>query len=244
MSPLLLAAAIALATSSASTTPVTFPVLPLASTSLENSAVPPIDNGGFIPLIQNINVTSGATSTTITWNTPNQVSDSVVTFGTSTSYTATTTGNTLSLMHAVTLQNLLPATAYHFEISSTNGFGTALSGDQTFMTPGDMQTLGTTTPPNVSMITVTPPASSLDNTAIISWLTDQPTFAWIRYGTTNYTSIARADADLELEPNEDHIFLISGLKPGATYHYQIVSQNASGVWRATADATFTTGNQD
>jgi len=225
------------------------PTVQVATSSLQiasttpNTAPQSIDNSGLLPFVTNVTATPGATSTLITWDTLNQVSDSEVMFGTSTSYTATTTGD-LSLVHSITLKDLLPGSVYHYKVSSTNGYGTVTSPDATFTTPGFAGT-NSTTSPNISLLTVTPPTTSLDNTALISWTTDQPTSAYVLYGTSaQYTQTARANADIEVEPGEEHIFLISGLVPGETYHYMVVSENAAGSWRATADATFTTGSQD
>jgi hypothetical protein len=267
--PTLIAASILLATSTlltASTTPTTGiplnqPVIAsstpptsvssstapdttsLASTTTDiaNTAPAPIDYTGLIPGITNVQASTTATSTTITWETADQVSNSVVQYGTSTSYTATSTGPLLSIDHMVTLQNLLPDTTYHYMVSSTNGYGTVDSIDQTVTTQGS-PTTSDNSPPVQSLLSVMPPVTSLDPTALVSWTTDQPTAGWVLYGpSTLYKSESNQDTNVaQGQLGEDHIVLLTGLSPGRTYHFIAVSQNAAGAWSATPDQTFST----
>lgn len=89
------------------------------------------------PVISNEQATSiTATTAVIAWNT-DEVSNSVVEYGLTTSYGSTATDNAMVTSHSVTLTNLAANTVYHYRVKSTDGSGnTATSGDHTFQTGG------------------------------------------------------------------------------------------------------------
>ena len=98
-----------------------------------NAALTPL--GQTPPVISNIAV-SGITmsSAAITWTT-DQLSDSLVEYGTTTSYGSSAVDPTLTTHHTITLSNLTPATAYHFAVTSTSGYGlSSSSADNSFST--------------------------------------------------------------------------------------------------------------
>ena len=95
-----------------------------------NAALTPI-----LPLISNI-AASGITTTsaTITWAT-DQLTDSFVDYGTTTSYGNWVRDLTLATSHTIILNSLTPATTYHFKVTSKNGYGfSSSSGDSSFTT--------------------------------------------------------------------------------------------------------------
>ena len=75
-----------------------------------NAALNPI-----LPVISNIAV-SGITmnSATITWAT-DQLTDSLVNYGTTTAYGSSAADSTLTTSHTITISSLTHATAYHFQ---------------------------------------------------------------------------------------------------------------------------------
>ncbi|MDM8006082.1 MAG: fibronectin type III domain-containing protein [Phycisphaerae bacterium] len=76
-----------------------------------------------------------STQATITWTT-DVASDSRVDYGLSTDYGNTQTNPTLSTAHSITLTGLVPATEYHYRVSSdAQGYTGADSGDLVFTTP-------------------------------------------------------------------------------------------------------------
>ncbi|MBI5099602.1 MAG: right-handed parallel beta-helix repeat-containing protein [Nitrospirae bacterium] len=99
----------------------------------------------YLPAISNIavtNITSG--SATITWTTDQQA-DSLVEYGTTTSYGSSSSGASMTTSHSITLTNLTSGTLYHFKVTSTNTYGiSSSSGDNTF----------TTSPPPFTVTTV------------------------------------------------------------------------------------------
>jgi hypothetical protein len=88
-----------------------------------------------VPTISNITV-SGITSdsATITWET-DQLADSRLDYGTTTSYGSFVSDSTLITSHGVIVTGLIPSTTYHFKVISTNTYGfSSSSEDGTFLT--------------------------------------------------------------------------------------------------------------
>jgi hypothetical protein len=84
------------------------------------------------PLISNVTATPTATSAVITWNT-NEPSTSAVDYGTTTGYGSSTSDNSMTTIHSVTIHGLTPAVPYHYQVRSSDAAGNnAVSGDQTF----------------------------------------------------------------------------------------------------------------
>jgi uncharacterized protein YjiK len=103
-----------------------------------------------LPIITNIAV-SGTTmnSATITWAT-DQLTDSLVEYGTTSSYGSSASDSTFTTTHTINMVGLTPATTYHFRVTSKNGYGiSSSSGDGSFttLTPSPI-TLTITLPSN------------------------------------------------------------------------------------------------
>jgi sugar lactone lactonase YvrE len=96
-----------------------------------NAALSPI-----LPIITNIAV-SGITmnSATITWTT-DQLTDSFVEYGTTSSYGSWASDSTLTTTHTVILNNLIPGTTYHFRVTSKNGYGLPSSSEDNLFSTG------------------------------------------------------------------------------------------------------------
>jgi hypothetical protein len=86
------------------------------------------------PVITAITATNIATnSATITWTT-NIAADSTVSYGTTTSYGATSTDPTLVTAHSIPLSGLTASTLYHYAVTSADYGTSTTSGDNTFTT--------------------------------------------------------------------------------------------------------------
>jgi len=70
----------------------------------------------------------------ITWST-DQLADSRVDYGETTSYGMSVSGTDLSASHSMVLTGLKPNTTYHYIISSSTSTASAATADQTFTTP-------------------------------------------------------------------------------------------------------------
>jgi hypothetical protein len=107
------------------------------------------------PVISNVAAKSiTIDSATITWTT-DQLADSLVEYGTTTSYGSSLKDSILTTSHSIILSNLIPATTYHFKVTSTNGYGlSASSGDLTFKTSSPLISLAITFPSDGSTMSV------------------------------------------------------------------------------------------
>lgn len=87
------------------------------------------------------------------------------------------------------------------------------------------------------VITYVIPTTVLPFTASIGWLTNEPATSQIQYGTTSsYGSLSALNVTLATV----HATVISGLRPGITYHYSVISADAAGNVAMSPDATIFT----
>ncbi len=116
--------------------------------------------------------------------------------------------------------NLTPGTAYHFRAVASNFTGTTIGPDQTFGTPDRPKVLST------SSSGVTTSSATLEARVNPSF---SPTTYHFEYGSGGYGSVTSESAAIGSD-NADHSVstAISGLEPGATYHFRVVATNAIG----------------
>lgn len=157
------------------------------------------------PVISSISSGSPLTnSATITWTT-NQPSDSLVEYGTSTSYTASSTHNPIYITaHTVTITGLSSLTTYHFEVLSSDGV-LATSSDQTFTTAS----AGVPSASNVSITGTTTKGQTLTGTYTFSDPNNEPesgsAYEWLRSPASGgaYTPIGGATSDTYMLQSAD-----------------------------------------
>ena len=167
---------------------------------------------------------------TITWTT-NEGSSSQVQYGTSSSYGLTSTLNsTLDTSHSVTLNGLTGNTTYHYRVVSTDAAGNqSVSADLTFTTP-----VQDVTPPTLSNIQV---ISLSPVTEEIIWTTNEASDAQLKFGTTtSYGTTTTLNTTLATS----HTVTLSNLSPNTTYHFAVLSHDASGNLATSSDQTFAT----
>jgi len=213
------------ATSTGTTTATT------TATSTENNS------GTTTPVFSNISAssTSDGTSGVVTWTT-DQPTTSEIIYGVNTFYgAATTPDNTLLTNHSMTLFGLTPGTMYHYFIQSSNASGTvATTSDQTFMTLGT-STATTTPAPVLSNVNATSTSDGVGGT--ITWTTDQPATSEVLYGLNTFYG---ASTILNTSLVTEHSVTVSNLIAGTTYHFQVMSTNASGTVATSSDQSFAT----
>ncbi len=80
--------------------------------------------------------------------------------------------------------------------------------------------------------------STTETSATVTWTTDEPADSRLEWGPAAgvYTDGSSADATLTTA----HSLQASGLDPATTYHYQVISTDASGNSSTSSDRTFTT----
>ena len=184
------------------------------------------------PVISNIQV-SGITDTmaVIIWDT-DELADSSVDYGNSTAYGLRSSDAVAVKVHSIILTGLTANTTYHLRVKSTDtaGNGPTLSADMNFTTAG----VPDLTSPVISSIVV---IDTTTDGATITWTTDEPANALVEYGA-GASYVANITSGVHVFK---HSLRLSGLRPGTTYHFRIISTDASGnPSQPSADSTFTT----
>ena len=186
------------------------------------------------PEITNVGSSSITTTTaTITWDT-DEVSDSLVKYGTTSGgpYTEQEYNAADVMSHNIGLTGLAPNTPYYYVVNSTDPSGnSAESGENDFTTlaaPDEE-------PPEISNI-----ASPFVNTnsATITWDTDEVSDSLVKYGTTQggpYTDQEYNAADVT-----SHSIGLTGLAPNTTYYYVVNSTDPSDNSAESGENDFTT----
>jgi outer membrane protein assembly factor BamB len=180
------------------------------------------------PVVSNVQATgitgSGAT---MTWTTSTPAT-SQVDYGTTTAYgSSTTIDPTLVTTHSQTITGLSPNTLYHFLVAGTDAYSQTGSSTDMSFTSGPP-------PPVISSVNATINSSTA---ATITWTTSTPSNSQVNYGTSSaYGSATGLDAALVTSHSEP----VTGLTPNTTYHFQVVSVDASGQSSSSTDYSFTT----
>ena len=189
-------------------------------TMVINAALSPI-----LPIISNIAVSGLTTnSATITWTT-DQMAQSVVEYGPTTSYGNSAEDSTLTTNHTLVLSNLTAGTTYHFKATSKNGYGfLSSSSDLTFTT------LAPVIISNIAALGIT------SGSATIKWVTDQAADSLVDYGPTSAYGAWVKDSAL----TTDHAILLNNLAMATTYHFRVTSTNGVGSSSSSGDNTFST----
>jgi len=94
---------------------------------------------------------------------------------------------------------------------------------------------GDSKPPTITDVSAT---NVMQNSATISWTTDEAATGQVEYGTT--TAYGSTSAETSLMTS--HSMNITGLNPSTTYHYRVVATDESGNKAASEDYTLTTPN--
>jgi hypothetical protein len=90
------------------------------------------------------------------------------------------------------------------------------------------------TPPSIANVTATP---GLNNTATITWTTDEPADSRVDYGLSESALTSHAAGATS---TTTHSVVLSGLAPITTYFYQVTSADAAGNTASSAILSFTT----
>ena len=169
------------------------------------------------------------TSATIAWTTDQPLTSQV-------EYGTTMTRGSLSAFlaspvtsHLVKLTGLAPGTTYNYAVLSTNAAGQVSKSDNFTITTssvGGGPLIGIV---NTTAITATG--------ATIMWTTDQPLTSQVAYGANPAYGFLSA---FSATPVTAHSVVLSGLTPGKTYDYEVLSANSGGQVGKSSNFTFTT----
>lgn len=198
------------------------------------------------PVAQNIT----STSATILWIT-DEISDSRVSFGTSTDYTDVVEESTGSRLHSITLTDLDPGTVYHYSVGSADQSGNVvttdvagnvigLSKDHTFRT---LATDDTQAP----VIIEGPLVEFTDQLSVVKWRTDELSTSRVTMGVApgtpgiaDGTPVFGETSELVFDENTlvvNHSVTVTGLSAGIDYLFQVSSTDASGNTVSTSTPT-------
>jgi phosphodiesterase/alkaline phosphatase D-like protein len=177
-------------------------------------------------------------SATITWLS-NEESSTQLEYGTTDSYGTTTTETDTAprvLSHSVNLTGLSSSTTYHFRVLGVDdGANSGVGTDQTFTTDAPPDS----TAPVISNIDVVESIT----TATITWDTDETSSTQVQYGPTD--SYGTTTTETDTAPRVlSHSVELTGLTESTTYHFRVISKDASNNTATGTDQTFTTTSSD
>jgi len=193
-------------------------------------------NDGFIinkdtipATLSSLKAEASTTSATIIWTT-NEPATTQVAYGLDQNYgSLTQEDTTLSTNHSVTITGLTPNQTYHFKpISKDRAENESNISDQIFAT----SQLEATVITDVKATVLSPTSVK------ITWTTNHAADSKVRYGLTTAYGQEKYDA----EKVTNHSITLTGLQPGTTYHYEVLSTGNTSA--NDADATFTTNSEE
>jgi hypothetical protein len=171
-----------------------------------------------------------STGATVTWTT-NEAADSQVEYGQSAAYgSSTALAPAPVTAHSVAITALQGGTLYHYRVKSKDAAGNlATSTDATFTTAAP-----DTAPPVITKVA----ASAKPTRTTITWTTNEPATSQVELGTTiDYGTVTALDPALVTA----HSVALTGLQRRTSYHYRVISSDASGNRTVSPDLTFTSG---
>lgn len=139
--------------------------------------------------------------------------------------------------HSIKLTGLEPSKSYHITVTSRLDDDPASPyATQEVEQPLRLQGVADTTPPKISDVK---PVNLTDSAVTITWNTDEPATSQVAYGTSaGYGSLQPPQADTTL--TKVHDVMLQGLPSNSTFHFKVISRDASGNESSSPDATFKT----
>jgi hypothetical protein len=187
------------------------------------------------PVISNLQVASKTTTTAVIEWTTDELSDSVVQYGTGGIYYSGQSDVSMVTSHSINLTGLDPNTTYNYRVFSTDASGNirSLSG-MTFTTLSTPDF----TPPIISNVAV---VSKSHITAVIEWTTDEGSDSVVQYGTITSTWDGYPSNESNGSMVTSHSINLTGLLPGTIYYFRVGSTDASNNGPTTSnELSFTT----
>ena len=203
---------------------------------------------------QTVQITNGpkienqaADSATITWST-NVPAGSTVAYGTDPNKLDQTAEESWGgTNHKVQLKSLQPNTTYYYQVRSGQALGTGsgiTSQVSSFKTTGSGASASSNPPAtqsgsdsetNISIVAGPIPQRIQDTAARLWWQTNSSSSTILMYGT-DANNLAQKKQ--EAWGKQSHVVELSGLQPGTTYYYQVVTSDG----RSLDKGSFQTAN--
>jgi hypothetical protein len=134
--------------------------------------------------------------------------------------------------HSVTIGSLLPQITYYYQVISQNAAGGISASDTEECT-----TLGEGVDSEAPNISNAQAVLIGKNQALVNWTTDEVATSKVRYGKTeSYSDTTAENTDMVV----NHNVLLEDLDSGTSYHFQVVSKDASDNSDESSDYTFKT----
>jgi hypothetical protein len=176
-----------------------------------------------LPGITGIKITNkNANIASISWITAIPTTTVIEYINTSTRETRKYSNSSLVSVHSADLENLYPGTMYSFNVLISDEAGNLARSDQYSFSTGD-----DTEGPVITGVNNRSTIISGQNKVqtVITWTTNEPTSSLVQYslgaGSGNYEQSSVENDDFV----QNHIVVISGLKPGSVYRYRVVSKD-------------------
>ncbi|OGJ01513.1 hypothetical protein A3G98_00230 [Candidatus Nomurabacteria bacterium RIFCSPLOWO2_12_FULL_37_8] len=186
---------------------------------VNGTSITPPSSDTTVPVISSINTSIDTSTVTITWST-NELSDTQVEYGLTSSYgsvSVLTDSTTKVNSHTIILNNLIPATTYNFRVKSKDAAGNlASSSNQTFTTQA---------PPSSPLAAVISniKVSSITNTSVnISWTTSKIASSQVLYGLIDSVNFKTTEVNIALGAT-NHSVNLTGLIPCSKYRFRVRS---------------------
>jgi hypothetical protein len=176
-------------------------------------AVPALADPFSISDISAGNITT--TTATITWAT-DEPGNSTVNYGATIPLGFTASDSAFVTNHVIDLGDLIPATLYYYEVSSTSEAGNITLVDNN---GGNYYTFHTS--PAISDVQATDIGIG---SATITWTTDVPATSVVNYGETTALGLTASDSTLL----SSHSIALSSLSQHTTYYYEVQSTDGEG----------------
>lgn len=189
-----------------------------------------VDDEG--PTISDIVVSSITTSSAVVSWTTSEAATRVLDYGLTTGFELGTVSESgYYTSHSVNLTRLSEGTTYYFQIRAAD-----IVGNSTTSSTESFTTLDETAPviSNVQVVDIT------TTSARVTWDTDEDADSTVSYGLTSSYTDSESDSSLVAS----HAILLTDLTPGTTYHFQVLSTDASSNQAHSDDDTFTTDEDD
>ncbi|MFA6585679.1 MAG: fibronectin type III domain-containing protein [Candidatus Paceibacterota bacterium] len=164
-------------------------------------------------------------SFTIVWVTDGPTSSIVEYKDLKTNKTGRISDDAKNTSHSVKIENLTPGTSYTVDVSGYNDIGNLVEGSETLT----VNTLTDTVPPVISNFKLDSALvlGRTDKTqTIVSWTTDEPSTSIVYYEEGSGSpdkALANKQENSELSIN--HVIILTTLRPGTVYRFQIASRD-------------------
>ncbi len=179
-----------------------------------------------LSLIDNVSSSTFSNSAILSFTTDAPAS-STIEYGTSLSFGLSTSSSDYLYDHDFSVSGLEKDVLYYFRIKATDILGNSVSSDVYTFTPQDDY---------MAPVIASTSYFTGSTSATIYWATNEPATSTVQYGPTNgYGFSSSSDVFAT-----DHSINIDGLSLGNTYHFKVLSSDASGNLSSSTDESFVT----